>query len=188
MVRTRYGKNKKYTPKLIQTTTEQDIHANSTFQQEYIELAYRLALVGLTDEAMLTVFETSVGTFNRWKHMFPEFNLALRKGRIIADTEVVMSLRDKALGYDKKAYVITNHRGVVTKTPYTKHYPAETTAIIYWLKNRQRGLWSDLKHIQNNIDINIMKQAEIDQFSTEELLQVEQICMSKIPLLKDMKN
>jgi hypothetical protein len=26
---------------------------------------------------------------------------------------------------------------------YTEHYPPDTTALVFWLKNRQRGRWGD---------------------------------------------
>lgn len=33
--------------------------------------------------------------------------------------------------------------GVIITTPTTRHYPPDTTACIFWLKNRRPDLWRD---------------------------------------------
>jgi hypothetical protein len=37
--------------------------------------------------------------------------------------------------------------------PYTEHYPPDTAAAIWWLKNRQPKLWRDFQKI--DVDVNV---------------------------------
>lgn len=97
------------------------------FKTEFIELAYNYTLLGATDEKLAEYFNVTKTTINNWKHSQPEFLDSIRRGKDLADIEVVNSLLGKAKGYDKG----------------DKHYPPDTTAIIFWLKNRQPKLWRD---------------------------------------------
>jgi hypothetical protein len=43
--------------------------------------------------------------------------------------------------------------GEIITTKLTKHYPPDTTAAIFWLKNRQPGKWRDKTIVDNNINL-----------------------------------
>jgi hypothetical protein len=79
-----------------------------------------LCLLGLTDEQLATALGICRDTLYQWKQEWPEFSDAINAGRIDSDGEVVKSLRTKALEGD-------------------------TTAMIFWLKNRHPKYWRD-KH------------------------------------------
>lgn len=91
-------------------------------KEEYNEMAKSLSLLGATDEQMAGVFDTSVATLNNWKNQYPEFLEALKEGKAQADSKVAESLYNKALSGD-------------------------TTACIFWLKNRQPDVWRDKKEV-----------------------------------------
>lgn len=118
------GRPSKYTP----TTAEQ---------------AYKLCLLGATDEDLAEFFEVDVSTISKWKLDFSGFSEALRNGKTKADAEVANSLRQRALGYSHPDIDIRVVEGEIIETPITKHYPPDTTAGIYWLKNRQKKYWRD---------------------------------------------
>lgn len=76
-----------------------------------------MAGLGLTDEEIGLVLGVSSVTINAWKKR-PDFLNALKSGKAKADQKVTQSL-------------------------YTKALTGDTTACIFWLKNRQRDRWRD---------------------------------------------
>ena len=46
---------------------------------------------------------------------------------------------------------------------YTEHYPPDTTALVFWLKNRQRGRWRD--KVEPEADVSNDFLAELDAAS-----------------------
>jgi hypothetical protein len=113
------------------------------FQASYLDVAYKLALLGLTEEQTCGVLNITRGTFDRWLKEHQDFAQAVRDGRASADGEVVKALFKRALGYSHPDVDIRVVRGAVVQTEIIKHYPPDTVACIYWLNNRQRGLWSN---------------------------------------------
>ena len=61
----------------------------------------------------------------------------------MSDGEVERSLFEKAMGYEHPSIHFWNHMGDVSQTPYIKKYAPDTTAQIFWLKNRQPKKWRD---------------------------------------------
>ena len=47
------------------------------------------------------------------------------------------------MGYSHEAVKIFNDGGQPLIVPYTEHYPPDTTAAIFWLKNRRPEQWRD---------------------------------------------
>ena len=113
------------------------------------ELVYRLALLGLTDKEMADVLEIDVSTLQNWKHDYPKFLDSIKKGKDVADADVVKTLYDRANGYDHKEVKTEkekNKKGnlIITKTTTTnKHIPPDVGAIAFWLKNRRGKKWND---------------------------------------------
>jgi len=116
----------------------------SDFRQEYIDKVYSMTLLGLTDIQMSGILEVEEATFNRWKRQFPEFRQSLKKGKDDADSKVAKSLFSRAIGYEyEEKSVEKNGRKVLKTTTTKKQMAPDTTAQIFWLKNRQPELWRD---------------------------------------------
>lgn len=116
----------------------------TTFKKEYIEQGERLSLLGLTDVEMGAFFGVHENTINRWKNEHPEFMVALKSGKEDADAKVVKSLYKRAIGYTSKEVVTASHQGIITDIKVVdKYIPPDTTAAIFWLKNRQSKRWRD---------------------------------------------
>jgi len=113
------------------------------YDPAYCEQAEKLAKLGATDKEIADFFEVSEQTLNAWKHAHPEFLESLKKGKEIADAEVASKLFHRATGYEHEEVHVSNYQGEITLTPLVKHYPPDTTAAIFWLKNRQRTKWRD---------------------------------------------
>lgn len=120
----------------------------SKYRPEFAEQARKLGMLGLTDKELAVFFEVSESTIYVWKNDYPEFSEALKDSKALADAEVAAKLFRRATGYEHPEDDIRTvtlpgpHAGSeVVITPTIKHYPPDTTAAIFWLKNRQPALW-----------------------------------------------
>ncbi len=74
---------------------------------------------------------------------------------MIADATVAEKLFKRATGYEHLAVKISaNPNGDEHVTEYVERYPPDTTACIFWLKNRQRDKWRDRQDIEQNITLS----------------------------------
>lgn len=120
----------------------------SKYKPAYDNQAYKLALLGATDKELADFFEVSEWTINKWKKEFPKFSQSLKRGKLQADSIVAEKLFKRATGYSHPDSQIFIYYGkpVVVKT--IKHYPPDTTAGIFWLKNRAKATWRDKHEIE----------------------------------------
>lgn len=119
----------------------------SKYKPEYAKKAEKLCLLGATDEDLADFFEVGIRTISNWKAQHPEFLQALKTAKEAADERVERSLYHRAVGYSYDAVHFSSFQGSVTETPYREHCPPDTTAQIFWLKNRRPDQWRD-KQIQ----------------------------------------
>src|SRR5260221_10336515 len=115
----------------------------SSYRPEYTAQAEKLCKLGATDADIGAFFGVDVRTIHRWKHDREEFCHALKRGKEVADDLVEQSLFRRATGYSHDAVKILQSEGVPVIVPYTEHYPPDTTAAIFWLKNRRAEEWRD---------------------------------------------
>lgn len=93
---------------------------------------------------MADAFGVNVDTIYEWKNKHKLFSEAIKKGKEEADAHIADSLYQRAKGYSHDDVHISNYMGEITITPIKKHYPPDTTACIFWLKNRQKEIWRDV--------------------------------------------
>ena len=117
----------------------------------------KVARKGWTDEEMADFFGVDRRTWYRWKADDEEFCHALKQWKDEADERVERSLYERAMGYSHPDVHVSNFQGEITLTPLTKHYPPDTTAAIFWLKNRRPEQWRDKQEHAHtgNISVNI---------------------------------
>lgn len=126
------------------------------FKPEYVQRGYDFALLGATDKQIAERLKVSEVTLNAWKKAYPEFLKSLNKGKDEADALVVKSLFHRARGYSHKAIkIFCNKDGEVTEVPYVERYPPDTTAAIFWLKNRQPTSWRDRMEVTHSADAEL---------------------------------
>jgi len=109
--------------------------------------AYQLCLLGLTDEELAKIFDIAVSTLNLWKVDHSEFSESVKKGKDYADANVADRLYQRAMGYEHYDVDIRVVDHEIVQTPLIKHYPPDTTAGIFWLKNRQPKKWRDKQEL-----------------------------------------
>lgn len=116
----------------------------SLYRQEYAEQALKLCRLGATDKEIANFFEVAESTINEWKLNHAEFSESLKAGKALADAEVADKLFKRATGYEHAAVKISaSPDGKEHVTEYVERYPPDTTAAIFWLKNRRPDVWRD---------------------------------------------
>ena len=123
----------------------------TSFKPEFVEQARKLAALGATDREAADFFEVAESTLYLWKHTHPDFSEALKVGKAAADARVEQSLYRRALGYSHDAVKIMSYEGNVITEPYVEHYPPDTTAAIFWLKNRKPEEWRDKAVVEHDL-------------------------------------
>ena len=139
----------------------------SKYKEEYCEQAEKLARLGATDKEMADFFGVTEQTLNNWKtdkdgNETPFFE-SLKRGKVEADARVVDSLYQRALGYscrEDKVFLVDKKPLIV---PMMKQYPPDTTAAIFWLKNRRPSEWRDRQDINVTGDMPADVSAKIEE-------------------------
>ena len=121
------------------------------YKPEFAKQAYKLCLLGATDKRIADFFEVTESTLNLWKQEHPEFSESLKAGKEEADAIVAQSLFHRATGYSHPDLDIKMYKGKVIRTDLVKHYPPDSTAAIFWLKNRQPRMWRDKQEVEHSI-------------------------------------
>ena len=97
---------------------------------------------GLTDEQIANNMGVRRETLYDWKKKHPNISNALKRGKEIVDIQVENALLKRALGYEyteEKVEISEKDGRKVTQT--VKHVAPDTTAQIFWLKNRRPEKW-----------------------------------------------
>lgn len=111
------------------------------YKEEYAKQAYKLCLLGSTDEQLANFFEVSVRTINNWKRWHPEFLHALKSGKTMANAEIAHSLFMRARGMSLPFTHVSTYQGKVTLTELVEHHPPDVAAAKFFLANRDRDNW-----------------------------------------------
>lgn len=128
------------------------------YREEFCEQAEKLCKLGATDAELADFFDVVESTINLWKTEHSEFSESIKKGKTLADANVAERLYQRALGYTHDAVKIfptggetEDEEGNKSKgpliVPYLEHYPPDTVAAIFWLKNRQPKKWRDKQEV-----------------------------------------
>lgn len=129
---------------------------------------------GLTDEQIAKNMGVRTSTLYDWKKKYSEISESLKKGKEVVDRAVENALLKRALGY---SYTETTKELVETKMIVTKEVVKEvqpdTTAQIFWLKNRRPDIWRDRKDLEAKVDVN--QQDPFKDMSKDELLRIASV-------------
>lgn len=123
------------------------------YRQEYAEQARKLCLLGFTDKQLADFFDVNESTITRWKQKYPEFRTSIKSGKVVADAQVVESLFKRAMGMEVTEVEVRGNDENKIKRVIKKYIPPDTTAQIFWLKNRQPELWREKSTIANEVKI-----------------------------------
>ncbi len=129
----------------------------TSYKDAYAEQGRKLCLLGATNPELAAFFDVATSTVDKWIAERPEFSGAVKEGRAVADAQVGERLYQRAIGYSHAEDKIFNNNGTPLIVPTTKQYPPDTTACIFWLKNRQRDKWRDRLDHEHSGEVKITK-------------------------------
>ena len=115
----------------------------TVYKPEYTKQVEKLCLLGAIDEQLASFFNVTRMTILRWKGRYPDFVEAIDRGKEVANSNIAASLYKRGMGAshpETKVFVID---GEIQKVEVTKHHPPDTTAAIFFLKNRDPENWKD---------------------------------------------
>lgn len=116
---------------------------------------------GLTEEQIAKNIGIDRTTLFRWKEKECNIYNAIKKGKEVVDFEVENALLKKCLGYNvlvRKCFKVKNvkyndngkkieeNEEIVVREE-EMHVPADTTAQIFWLKNRKPKEWREKQEV-----------------------------------------
>jgi len=140
------------------------------YKVEYNDLVYKLALLGSKDKEIANVLDISEATLNTWKNEHPQLLESLRNGKEKADAEIANSLRKRAEGYEYtemqaikvKEVLYENGKRLketerIEMVPVKRVQPPDTSASIFWLKNRKSKVWRDKHELEHTGDSNPLR-------------------------------
>lgn len=110
---------------------------------------------GLTDEQIAHNMGINRRTLTDWKNKYPPISLTLKSGKEVIDRQVENALLKNALGFHYREEQLSNKGEVVEIERYEK---PNTTAQIFWLKNRKSAVWRDKQEhsVDGDIGINVV--------------------------------
>lgn len=123
---------------------------------KYTDENFKFAMVaykfGATDKEVAETIGVTQRTIDNWKIEHDDFFQSLKQCKHYADSEVEKALHKRALGYEKE---VLKDNGNIEE----KHYPPDTTACIFWLKNRKPNEWRDKQDL--GLDEDTLEKLEI---------------------------
>lgn len=109
---------------------------------------------GLSEPQIAKNMGIAYQTLNEWKKQFTDIYDALKRGKTPVDLQVENALLKRALGYEYDEItteIVEMPNGQKRKNvkKVTKKVAPDTTAQIFWLKNRRPDRWRDTRNIEN---------------------------------------
>lgn len=142
------------------------------------------ARMGLTNEQIAKNIGINADTFYTWLKKYPEISESIKKGKAPIDFEVENTLFKRAIGYEYEEVetIIEEIDGKQRKRikKIKKVALPETSAMIFWLKNRKPEQWRKLNPVVeaklNAETEKLLKEAEnLSLETTGEVVFIEDI-------------
>lgn len=129
---------------------------NSLYREDYADQAFKLCLLGATDEELADFFGVVVATIYNWKNEHTAFLEATIAGKTKADAEVAHSLYRSATGHELTAEkLVKKDDGSYEAIRYKRYVPGDPGAAFKWLANRRRENWADTQKLEHSGSVNV---------------------------------
>lgn len=132
---------------------------------------------GLIDEQIAANIGISRETLYQWKNKYSDISDALKKGKEVVDIQVENALLKRALGYEYTEVTQevcenaeTGEMELRITKKVTKEVVPDTTAQIFWLKNRRPDKWRDKQDIEHSGGLSV--RSVYENMSEEELMEL----------------
>jgi hypothetical protein len=151
--------------------------APTKYKSVYNKQAYKLCLLGATDDELADFFEVHRDTIYEWKKVYPRFSDSIKKAKLVADATIAESLYERALGCTinvQQAIKLTTkmpvlddngkptrqmmQTEVIQIVDLKQGVAPDTTAAIFWLKNRNPANWKDkqVHTLEGDLNLSIL--------------------------------
>lgn len=137
----------------------------SGFNEKVKEAFVRLTKEGKTLVEVADVLGVTSRTLTNWMGKHQDLFLAVRESRQMADELVEASLYQRALGYSHPETKFFCHEGCIISEDTVKHYPPDTQAAQFWLRNRQPERWKE----KTEGDVNVNTNLQINNLTDDQL-------------------
>lgn len=132
---------------------------------------------GLTDEQIASNMGISTATLYNYKRDHVDILESLKRGKEVVDIAVENALFKRAMGYEynevtQEVDVETGNMRVTRVV--TRQVSPDTTAQIFWLKNRKPAEWRDRKDVA--VDGTITTHNPFSELTTEQLKKLAGDC------------
>lgn len=119
----------------------------TSYRKSFPQKAEILWSKGMTDDEVARKLKVAVRQIYEWFKRYPEFTQAKERAKGIADALVERALFKRAVGFVAPDCHVSQFEGDITITKLDKHYPPDTAAAVFWLKNRKPKEWRDRSEI-----------------------------------------
>ena len=142
------------------------------YSKKFNEQAY-IACVegGFTDLKLARLFDVDKATVNRWKKKHPGFCDSLKKGKDefnIQVAEASLLKRLKGFSFIEVTKEADKTGNMVPVKQVRKHVAPDTTALIFFLKNRDPERWRDKREFEGSITVeDVINQIESDGYTDQ---------------------
>ncbi len=113
-------------------------------------MAWSLAIRGKIDKEIAAGLGISTSTLHEWKKVHEDFASSIKAGKGVANSQVEQALFKRAIGYEyEETKKSSNVYGEERTERTTKQVVPDTTAQIFWLKNRDPASWRDKQELEH---------------------------------------
>ena len=168
----------------VKTVEPRPVGRPSGYKPEYAKQAFKLCLLGSTDQELADFFGVAKQTIYNWQSQHQEFLDSIVDGKRKADAEVAHSayrratfdeyfedvpIKLKRVQYDDKGKKIAEQE-VIEVVRVRKVLPPDPTTLRMWLHNRAAANWKDRQQIEigNPGDFARMEDDELLRYIQEE--------------------
>jgi Homeodomain-like domain len=117
-----------------------------------LQKAERLWEQGFTDAEVSKKLKIPIRTLYDWVKRYPELLQARTTAKAVADELVERALFKRATGFVCPDSHVSQFEGKITITPLQRHYPPDTSACLFWLRNRKPKEWRDCDRTEQHVD------------------------------------
>lgn len=115
------------------------------YDTAWVDQVCFMAKQGATDVEMARALGISLDTFYVRMNQYPEFSEAIKAGKFSYDSRIENTLARRAAGYYQPVEKVFANG---FRTTVVEYVPPDTTAQIFWLKNRRPQEWRDRRETE----------------------------------------
>jgi len=128
----------------------------SPFPLLKIENIKKLISKGFNDTEIAEFIGVTSVTYYGWKSKHKSFFSEIEVFKKTQNANIRRSLYERAFGYSHEAIKFLVVKGKVVREKYIEHYPPDTEACKFWLKNKESEDWRDEHEVKHSGEIKFI--------------------------------